>query len=111
MTATASTQTWICAVVSGDVWHDDDGNRDVEVTAYPCSSDDQKSVCCKRAERNVRPCQQCARVGESSSGRHLDGIRGDECQGAVTVAVLETYYASRMVVEWELSMVAVVSPK
>ena len=35
VTVTASTQSGICAVVSGDLWDDDDGNRDVAVTAYP----------------------------------------------------------------------------
>ena len=34
VTVTASTE-WFCAVVSGDLWDDDDGNRDVAVTAYP----------------------------------------------------------------------------
>ena len=120
VTTTVSAQSGICAVVSGDMRHYDDSNRDAEVTAYPCSSDDQKSVCCRRAGRKFRACRRCARDKESESGRRHDGITRDECQGAVTMAVLESCYASRavaerkhhtLVQEWEFSMVAVMSPK
>ena len=53
---TASTQSDICVVVPGDMGHDDDGNRNVDVTAYPRSSTEQKSVHCKRVVRKVRTC-------------------------------------------------------
>ena len=68
----------------------------------------------------MRTCTHCARVKKSVSGRQQDGIRGDERQGAVTMALLETNCASRAVTErkhhmqiqkWELSMAAMVSPR
>ena len=69
------------------------------ITTYPCSSDDQKSLYCKRTGRKT--CKQCACDEESVRGRLQDGISGDACQGAVTMLVLETYCAGRAVVEWE----------